>query len=90
MVAILPKRSFFSGLYSSIGLYESYEEEQLIQAKELLADLGLSHLIHRSYHVLSQGEKQFVMIARAMMAQPEYSFWTNLVRALIYLREKNC
>ena len=67
----LAEEIVLSGLYSSIGLYESYEEEQLIQAKALLTDLGLSHLIHRSYHVLSQGEKQFVMIARAMMAQPE-------------------
>lgn len=67
----LAEEIVLSGLYSSIGLYASYEEEQLIQAKKLLADLGLSHLIHRSYHVLSQGEKQFVMIARAMMAQPE-------------------
>ena len=55
----------------SSALQSKFYGRDLAEEIVLLADLGLSHLIHRSYHVLSQGEKQFVMIARAIMAQPE-------------------
>ena len=41
------------------------------EAKQLLLSLGAKKLIGKVYQVLSQGEKQIVLIARALMAKPE-------------------
>lgn len=60
-----------SGKFASIGIYEKYTRAELDQAKSILIDMGGERLIGKTYQVLSQGERQLVMIARAMMAQPE-------------------
>lgn len=60
-----------SGKFASIGLYQTYEEADLQVARELLATLDSSSLIGKKYPQLSQGERQIVLIARALMAKPE-------------------
>ena len=60
-----------SGKFASIGIYEQYTKAELDRAKEILSDMGGAKLIGKTYMVLSQGERQLVMIARAMMAEPE-------------------
>src|SRR5688572_12491435 len=40
-------------------------------AKQILADIGCSYLEKRVWAVLSQGERQRVLIGRALMADPE-------------------
>ncbi|OTN76310.1 hypothetical protein A5886_001387 [Enterococcus sp. 8G7_MSG3316] len=60
-----------SGKFASIGLYQHYDRALLEQAKHHLSSLGISHLIGAPFRQLSQGEKQLVMIARALMADPE-------------------
>lgn len=60
-----------SGKFASIGIYQKFSKEDLEQAKEVLSSLGGDKLIGKAYQVLSQGEKQLVLIARALMAEPE-------------------
>ncbi|WP_461215107.1 ABC transporter ATP-binding protein [Lacticaseibacillus sp. GG6-2] len=60
-----------SGKFASIGLYERYTRAELNEAKRILSDMGGAKLIGKTYGVLSQGERQLVMIARAMMAHPQ-------------------
>jgi len=59
-----------SGKFASIGLYESPSEEDLKQVEELLEQFGCGNLSKRKYYTLSQGEKQKVILARALMSSP--------------------
>ncbi|WP_453991890.1 ABC transporter ATP-binding protein [Bacillus nitroreducens] len=59
-----------SGAFASIGLYESPTDEMRERAIGLLEDLGCIGYANREYSTLSQGEKQRVLIARALMADP--------------------
>ena len=60
-----------SGKFASIGIYQKYTIAELDEAKQLMASLGAKKLIGKVYQVLSQGEKQLILIARALMAKPE-------------------
>lgn len=60
-----------SGKFASIGVYQKYDDTDLLRAHALLSSLGSGHLIGKTYAQLSQGEKQIVIIARALMAKPE-------------------
>ena len=59
-----------SGAFASIGLYETPTDEMRKKAISLLEDLGCIDYPNRNYETLSQGEKQRVLIARALMANP--------------------
>ena len=67
----LAEEIVLSGKFASIGLWQNYQASELTAAKDLLATLGGSDLIGKPYAVLSQGEKQLVLIARALMPAPE-------------------
>lgn len=60
-----------SGKFASIGIYQNFSDTDMEEAKQLLISLGAKKLIGKVYQVLSQGEKQIVLIARALMAKPE-------------------
>ena len=60
-----------SGAFASIGLYEKPTDDIREKAIGLLKDFGCYHYANRNYETLSQGEKQRVLIARALMADPE-------------------
>ncbi|MBM7711206.1 ABC transporter ATP-binding protein [Enterococcus xiangfangensis] len=60
-----------SGKFASIGIYQAYSKADLAAAKQLLSSLGAEKLIGKVFQILSQGEKQIVLIARALMAKPE-------------------
>lgn len=66
-----PERIILSGKYASFGLWEKVGEEDRARAQDLLAYLGLQDFAHRPYGSLSQGERQKVMIGRALMNHPE-------------------
>lgn len=65
------ERIVLSGKFASIGIYQTYSEADLEKAEEILQSLGAAKLKGQTYGLLSQGEKQVVLIARALMAQPE-------------------
>ncbi|SOC05221.1 iron complex transport system ATP-binding protein [Ureibacillus xyleni] len=60
-----------SGKFASIGLWEAVEKEDVQQALKFMQLLGCEHLQDEEYGVLSQGERQRVLIARALMANPK-------------------
>ncbi|TDF94025.1 ABC transporter ATP-binding protein [Paenibacillus piri] len=60
-----------SGKFATIGLYDVPEPGDLERALRLMHQLGCSHLIDRTYQTCSQGEKQKLLIARALMASPQ-------------------
>jgi iron complex transport system ATP-binding protein len=59
-----------SGSFASIGLYETPTDEMREKAISLLKEMGCIHYANQNYETLSQGEKQRVLIARALMADP--------------------
>ncbi|CAG7655294.1 ABC transporter ATP-binding protein [Paenibacillus allorhizosphaerae] len=59
-----------SGKYATIGLYDRPESDDYDKASALMEQLGCKKLWDRPYVTCSQGEKQKVLIARALMAWP--------------------
>lgn len=60
-----------TGLTGSIQpIWDRYGEIETARAKELLAIVGAESLIGREFQTCSQGEKQRIRIARALMADP--------------------
>ncbi len=60
-----------SGKYATIGLYDKPGEREWEQANDLLEELNCGHLAQKPYKTLSEGEKQKVVIARALISSPE-------------------
>ncbi|MBW3084336.1 putative ABC transporter ATP-binding protein YlmA [Austwickia sp. TVS 96-490-7B] len=58
--------------YGVVGRWrEQYERMDVSRARHLLAALGAEHLLERTYGTLSEGERKRVLIARALMTDPE-------------------
>jgi iron complex transport system ATP-binding protein len=58
--------------YAVIGRWrEEYDEMDTGRAAELLDMLGVAHLADRAFGTLSEGERKRVVIARALMTDPE-------------------
>jgi iron complex transport system ATP-binding protein len=60
-----------SGKYASIGIWTEKSQEDDERALEILEMFQCTHLADQPFHILSQGEKQRILIARAWMAKPE-------------------
>ncbi|MGG3890867.1 ABC transporter ATP-binding protein [Metabacillus fastidiosus] len=60
-----------SGAYGTVGLYEKPTQEIREKAIFLLEQLGSIEYADRNYETLSQGEKQRVLIGRALMGDPK-------------------
>lgn len=60
-----------SGKYASIGLYEDPTEGDFDKVHEIMERLNILHTYNRPYETCSNGEKQKVLIGRALMAEPE-------------------
>lgn len=60
-----------SGAFKSIGVYQDIDEEVRNEAHQLLKLVGMSAKAQQYIGYLSTGEKQRVMIARALMGQPQ-------------------
>ncbi len=59
-----------SGKFASFGIYEKVEKEDVEYATTILKQLKIDHFKDCPFFQLSQGEKQKVLIARALMAKP--------------------
>ncbi|WP_158736419.1 ABC transporter ATP-binding protein [Alteribacillus sp. YIM 98480] len=59
-----------SGLFASIGLYETFKTEDIKKAEYWLDFFGIYHLRNTPYLHLSQGEKTRSLLARAWIAEP--------------------
>lgn len=60
-----------SGKFATIGLYDKTQQEDIEKAHDLLKLLGCEKLADRRYDTFSQGERQRVLIARALIASPD-------------------
>lgn len=65
------QRIVVSGKFASTGLFDDPTEEDYEKAKAILTQLGCAKLIDRTYDTCSTGEKQKVLIARGLMAEPK-------------------
>lgn len=59
-----------SGPDAVIGFWDRATRPNPVAARQRLRQLGCAHLARRPWGVLSQGERQRILIARALMADP--------------------
>lgn len=59
-----------SGKYAQLDLWAPTSKADETAARKLLETAGASHLADREWIFLSQGERQRILIARALMAKP--------------------
>lgn len=58
--------------YAVLGRWrEEYQDMDFSRAYEILEQVGASHLAERTWGTLSEGEKKRVILARALMSNPE-------------------
>ena len=50
---------------------ETYDVDDLDRARQILGELGIRALAHRTFGTLSEGERKRTLIARALMTDPE-------------------
>ena len=61
-----------SASYGVVGRWrEAYDDLDHRRATDLLTEVGVVHLVDRTFGTLSEGERKRVQIARALMADPE-------------------
>lgn len=63
-----------SGIYDQLDFWGKSTPADARKARRLLRQLGVGELAQREWSVLSQGERQKVMIARALAADPQVLF----------------
>lgn len=60
-----------SGKYGMLGLSYDITLDDVLFAKRLLTELGLGDMINRGFDMLSKGQRQNVLIARALISKPD-------------------
>lgn len=59
-----------SGKTGSLGLDNNLSFDDYLLTQKLLSELGLSKKLHHTFDMLSKGERQNVLIARALISKP--------------------
>jgi iron complex transport system ATP-binding protein len=91
--SISPSHTVFqvvlSGKFATLGIYDEVSTQDERQAGSILDEMGIGHLADRPFGVCSQGERQKVLISRALMASPKLLILDEPCTGLdIYSREK--
>lgn len=60
-----------SGKFGTINIHNEFTDSDLRESKQLLQQLGGESIINKPYRLLSKGQRQLVLIARALIGQPE-------------------
>ena len=60
-----------AGKQAALGLHNEVSDREVRQAKKLLRTFGLEKKARYPYQMLSKGQQQLVLIARALMGEPE-------------------
>ena len=61
-----------SGRYGALETWwNTYTEEDWAEADRLLGEAGFASIAHRPFGVISEGERQHVLLARALISRPE-------------------
>ena len=60
-----------SGLFDTLGLFKRLSEEQTAQVNHWMQVMDIAHLKERSFLQISGGEQRMVLIARALVKNPE-------------------
>lgn len=68
--AAIPRDIVVTGLEATLAQFREYTDDEMAMADAALARLGIGEFAHTAWGFLSQGERQRVMIARALVAQP--------------------
>jgi iron complex transport system ATP-binding protein len=69
---LLARDVVVSGRYGALETWwHTYTDEEWGQADRLLEEAGLGAIAARPFGVISEGERQHVLLARALMARPE-------------------
>ncbi|MDR0548467.1 MAG: ATP-binding cassette domain-containing protein [Deltaproteobacteria bacterium] len=63
--------TILSGPLASLGLYEDPDEAMVVAAQKTAQDFGLAKILDRPFGLLSTGERQRTLLARAALANPE-------------------
>lgn len=81
-----PLHIVLSGKFASLGLWEKVDDDDIARANEILDLLKIRHLAERKYGMLSQGEKQKVLIGRALMNHPDIIIFRRSLQRPGYFR----
>lgn len=88
-VSDTPLEIILSGKFASIGLWEKVSDTDIKQAEDVLEKLGIMKLRDRTYGSLSQGEKQKVIIGRALISDPDIIIFDEACNGLDIFAKKD-
>lgn len=77
-----------SGKFGTLGIRYDVNDEDIIKAKKLLVELHLGDKIDQLFNMMSKGERQNVLIARALFSNPDILILDEPCTGLdVYARE---
>lgn len=71
-----------SGIYASIGIYDEISNDQIDHAHALLSGVGMDNRADDEFGILSDGEKQKMLMLRAFMADPDLIIFDEVCAGL--------
>ena len=78
-----------TGEYGFLRFYQEIPEEVVAKARSLIEEMNLGHVANNLLGTLSQGERKKIMLARALMADPQILILDEPCAGLdLYEREK--